>query len=148
MISYTEALPNGTAGEALGPLIRIRQGYETDEGLYQHQLRHVKQWLFVGVTLGALIGAIARLIALDTAPQPVQIAVWAIDVLAALTGHEFLYAGSRAYRAWAEADAYRTQMNYPYRTGVYLSLNEAAARLASRRYKLEITIDQARALLR
>lgn len=148
LILYTKDLPRGTAGSACGPLIRIRQGYETDDGLYQHELRHVKQWLFVGVTFGALIAALARLLELDDASLPVQAAVWVLGTLAALAGHDLLYAGSKTYRAWAEADAYRTQMRFPYRTGLYLGPKDAAARLAGRRYKLGITIEKAHELLR
>ncbi len=148
LILYTKDLPHGAAGSACGPLIRIREGYESDDGLYQHELRHVKQWLFVGVTVGALSAVLARLLELDTASVPVQVAVWVFGVLAALCGHDVLYMCSKAYRAWAEADAYRTQMRFPYRTGLYLSPKDAAVRLAGRRYKLGISIEQARELLR
>ena len=145
---YTKELPHGAAGSACGPLIRIRKGYESDDGLYQHELRHVKQWLFVGVTVGALIASVARLLELESASLLVQLAAWAFGVLAALSGHELLYACSKVYRAWSEADAYRTQMRFPYRTGLYLSPKDAAARLAGRRYRLGITIERARELLR
>ena len=148
LILYTKDMPGGVAGSACGPLIRIREGYESDDGLYQHELRHVKQWLFVGVTAGACIAALARLLELDTASFPAQLAAWAFGVLAVLCGHDILYACSKAYRAWAEADAYRIQMRFPYRTGLYLSPKEAAVRLAGRRYKLGITVEQAREMLR
>lgn len=148
LILYSKDLPHGAAGSACGPLIRIREGYESDEGLYQHELRHVKQWLFAGVTFGALIAALARLLDLDDASLAVQATVWVVGTFIALAGHELLYVGSKTYRAWAEADAYRTQMRFPYRTGLYLSPKDAAVRLASRRYRLGITIVQARELLR
>lgn len=37
-------LPATAAGCAIGPIILIREGYENDEGLYRHELQHVKQF--------------------------------------------------------------------------------------------------------
>jgi len=42
---YTDkGLLEGAAGTARGPLIFIRPNKKDDEGLYQHELTHVKQW--------------------------------------------------------------------------------------------------------
>lgn len=148
LISYPQELAHGASGNALGPFIRIRKDQEEDEGVYQHQLRHVKQWFYAGATLYALIGAVARLGGLDEAPEAIQDAVWTIAAFVALTGHEILYTCSKAYRTWSETDAYRKQMQHPIRTGTYLSLEETAIRLAAPRYRLGITVEQAREHLR
>ena len=49
LVFYTDALQEWQAGCANGPVIRIRPAYKGDEGLYQHELTHVKQWV---LTLG------------------------------------------------------------------------------------------------
>ncbi len=58
--------------------------------------------------------------------------------------HSLLYLVVRRYRLWAEVQAYREQMRHQDRHGGYLSLESAAARLANPRYRLGITIDQAK----
>jgi hypothetical protein len=49
LVFYTTSLPEGVAGRANGPIIRINNDYKDDYGLYKHELMHVKQWFF---TLG------------------------------------------------------------------------------------------------
>lgn len=51
-----------------------------------------------------------------------------------------LYRFSRAYRLWAEAQAYRVQMRYP----PAMTLDDAAQRLMSPRYNLNLTLDEAK----
>jgi hypothetical protein len=47
---YVDSLPPNVGGCANGPVIRILKKYkDVDEGIYQHELTHVKQWFF---TLG------------------------------------------------------------------------------------------------
>lgn len=47
LVFYTEfGIPATAAGCARGPIIFIRPKYKDDEGLYQHELVHVKQWVF------------------------------------------------------------------------------------------------------
>jgi len=41
---YVDFLPNGFAGMANGPIIRLLKSHRSDEGLYRHELVHVKQW--------------------------------------------------------------------------------------------------------
>jgi hypothetical protein len=41
---YVDSLPDGFAGMANGPVIRILKSHKDDVGLYQHELEHVKQW--------------------------------------------------------------------------------------------------------
>lgn len=42
---FVATLPPGSAGVANGPVIRILEENRADEGIYQHELEHVKQWL-------------------------------------------------------------------------------------------------------
>ena len=44
-----KSLPGNAGGVANGPVIRILEKYKDDEGIYRHELHHVKQWFF---TLG------------------------------------------------------------------------------------------------
>lgn len=41
---YVDTLPDGFQGKTNGPVIRILKSSQGDEGLYQHELTHVKQW--------------------------------------------------------------------------------------------------------
>lgn len=42
---YTDfGVPQGAAGAARGPVVFIRPSKKDDEGLYRHELEHVKQW--------------------------------------------------------------------------------------------------------
>jgi hypothetical protein len=41
---YVKTLGPNTGGEARGPVIRILEEYRNDEGIYRHELMHVKQW--------------------------------------------------------------------------------------------------------
>jgi hypothetical protein len=51
LVFYVDSLPNGFGGMAHGPIIRILERLRGDEGIRQHELVHVRQWLF---TLGLL----------------------------------------------------------------------------------------------
>ena len=48
LVFYVNSLPQGVNGRANGPVIRILKSRKGDEGLYQHELTHVKQW-FIGL---------------------------------------------------------------------------------------------------
>lgn len=49
-VFYTDKLRENRAGEARGPFIRIRTGYEQDEGLHRHELAHVEvSWATFGL---------------------------------------------------------------------------------------------------
>jgi hypothetical protein len=41
---YVHTLPPDVGGCANGPVIRILEKYRNDEGIYRHELMHVKQW--------------------------------------------------------------------------------------------------------
>ena len=103
---YTDDMATWQGGYAYGPVIKIRPQYKEDEGIYQHELTHVKQWLLT------------------------------------LSLHWALYR-IRRYRLWSEAQAYRKQMLYPDGNGGFLSVENAALRLANPNYNLDITPAQA-----
>lgn len=44
IVIYTDDLPEGGGGQANGPVVRIRQKYQHDEGILRHELTHVWQW--------------------------------------------------------------------------------------------------------
>lgn len=45
-VFYTDRLPGGVGGRAIGPVVQIRPRYRErgDEGIHQHELEHVRQW--------------------------------------------------------------------------------------------------------
>jgi hypothetical protein len=51
LVFYVDSLPNGFGGMAHGPIVRILKRLRGDEGIRQHELVHVRQWLW---TLGML----------------------------------------------------------------------------------------------
>lgn len=147
LTTYTDKMPDGVAGDARGPFIRIRKGYEADEGLYQHELRHVKQWALVGPVLGLANGAAAWFLAPVGGLTPMQAAL-VLGIAAAIGGHGLLYLLVTAYRRAVEVDAYVMQMLYSNGRGGALTLDDAAERLSRPNYRLGITVDQARETLR
>ena len=77
--------------------IFMRQKYkDKDEGLYQHELTHVKQWSFVTLVVGLLIAAV----------YPPHL------ILFAGTVHPLLNAAIPKYRLWAEVQAFKKQLKY------------------------------------
>jgi len=50
---YTDkTLKDWMGGATRGPVIVLRPEYRDDEGIYQHELTHVKQWFLSCATLG------------------------------------------------------------------------------------------------
>ena len=119
---YTDRIPQGVGGDAHGPVVRVRPMYRNDVGLHQHEWQHVQQWWIVGI-LAAL------LLAVVFGPA---------FVLLAIGANPLLYRFVRHYRLWAEVAAYRAQMQFPNASGVPLTLDGAAKRLSSLRYRLGI----------
>lgn len=131
-------LKDWQAGAAFGPFIFIRAGYEADEGLYQHELAHVKQ-------AGAFVlaGAVAGLAALGQFPEyGVLPALW--GALAGLIACGLAYKFVRRWRLFAEAQAYATQMRYPDQNGNFMSADLGAYRLALQQYGLGISVEEAK----
>lgn len=136
---YTDALPEGVGGEARGPLVRIRPKYRDDQGIHAHEYEHVRQWWTAGLAGATLIVLFALAIHL---PQAASLA--ALGFLA----HPLGYALWPRHRLWCEVQAYREQMRHPDRNGGFLTLDDAAGRLALPIYKLGITLAQASIILR
>lgn len=135
---YTDVLPEGVGGEARGPLVRIRTKYRDDQGIHAHEYEHVRQWWTAGLAGAALIVMFALAIHM---PQVASLA--ALGFLA----HPLGYALWSRHRLWCEVQAYREQMRHPDRNGGFLTLEDAAERLANPRYRLGITAADARRLL-
>lgn len=134
LVIYTDRLPDGVAGAANGPLVRIRPAYREDAGLHAHEYQHVLQW-YQASAMAALL-----LIGLALACGDMQgrlLALWP----ATLGSHPLAYLLWPRYRLWAELEAYRVQMRYG------LDADTAAARLASPVYALGLSPARARALL-
>lgn len=129
-------------GKALFPTIEIAESHILDVGLREHEFEHVRQrwWMF-----GVVMFGFSPVFFLDP---------WWLAALAyAGVGYigiyldMIFYAGNRSYRQGCEVYAYNRQMTQPNKHGGYLSLDDAAAALACPKYRLDISIDQARALL-
>lgn len=117
---YTET-SEGFIGEAYGPFIKILPEKKGDEGLYQHEFVHVKQWLVVTLLSAALIFWLT---------EP----VW---LIAAPFVHNILVGLSSQYRLLCEIMAYRKQLQYsPGNEGLY------AAFIATR-YNINISQERA-----
>ena len=63
--------------------------------------------------------------------------------LASVGMHGLLYRRCRKFRLLSEAQAFLRQMRFPDRHGKHLSLTEAATRLCSPRYDLDLSLSQA-----
>lgn len=149
LLLVTETMPPGVAGDAHGPVIRIRADLwaRGDAGLLQHELEHVRQFWRLGIPVMIVNGLVAGWLALQFGSPLLPLQAGLTVGIFSLSMHSILYLVSRGYREQAEVDAYRTQMRFPDGKGGQLTLDGAATRLAGDRYKLGITIDQARALL-
>lgn len=44
-VFYVDTLPDNAGGEARGFVIRILKKYKDDDGIYYHELEHVRQWV-------------------------------------------------------------------------------------------------------
>lgn len=132
LVHYTEKLANGFGGTAQGPLIKILSKYKDDAGLLAHEKTHVRQWYVVL----ALVLSLSALVTLM-----VSSSLWPLCGLA-LFSHQLLYRFVRPYRRWSEVRAYRKQIA----TGGYTS-NEFAVNALVERYDLNLSADEAKALL-
>ena len=131
LVIYTDRLPDGVAGAANGPLVRIRPACRSDAGLHAHEYRHVQQWYQAAAMTAAMLACLAMASGLP----------WWQLLPASLASHPLAYLLWPRYRLWAELEAYRVQMRYGLSAGL------AAARLASPVYTLGLSPAQARALL-
>lgn len=132
LIKLSEELPSGFGGTAQGPLIKLLPKYQSDVGLIEHEKAHVRQWYF-WFALGLLICTVLTLL--------VSLFLWPLFGLAPVL-HQVLYKFVRPYRRWCEVQAYRKQIA----TGGYSS-NDFAVTMLVEKYDLDLSIDEARALL-
>ena len=99
---FVKTLGPNTAGEARGPIIRIKEEYKEDTGIYYHELLHVKQW------------ATLSLFAIPIAYILIQLGLQEYAGLSFMTValHAALYRFIPGYRLWAESEAYKEQAKY------------------------------------
>ena len=111
-------MTDGVIGWQMWFVIAIDPDYADDEGLYQHELTHVKQWAAVTLAAGVVLGLIY---------MPL--------ILCAPSIHAALYRFVRRYRGWCEAKAFGQQTKfYPDDRSVKL------AGYLHRNYDLDITL--------
>lgn len=114
-------MTGGIIGWQMWFVIAIDPDYADDEGLYQHELTHVKQWAAVTLATGIVLGLIY---------MPL--------ILCAPSIHAALYRFVRGYRGWCEAKAFARQTQfYPDDRSVKF------AGFLSRNYNLGITFAEA-----
>jgi hypothetical protein len=99
---YVKSLSHNVGGEARGPVIRILEKYRHDEGLYRHELMHVKQWATFAWLAIPLAYALYNFGYFDYLGMSVLPMVF----------HTALYRIMPSYRLWAEASAYKEQARY------------------------------------
>ena len=132
LIKLSQSLPNGFGGTAQGPLITLLAKYKDDVGLIEHEKTHVRQW-YAMLGIGLLL---CTLLMLLVSPY-----LWPLYGLAPVL-HQLLYKFVRPYRRWCEVAAYRKQVA----VGGYSS-NEFAVTILVEKYGLDLSVDEARALL-
>ena len=132
LIKLATRLPNGFGSTAQGPLIKLLTKYKDDVGLIEHEKTHVRQWYAV-LAIGLLICTLLTLL--------VSPSLWPHYGLA-LFSHQLLYKFVRPYRRWCEVKAYRKQVA----VGGYSS-NGFAVTMLVEKYGLDLSVDEARALL-
>ena len=115
----------GHPGSTKGPFIWLREDMRGSVSVLQHELVHVRQWLYL-----SLLGIPAYLILMQLAPQ------YALASLLSVALHANLYVLIPAYRLWSETEAFKAQVKHG---GDLLSCAQAL----STGYKLNITADQA-----
>ena len=99
---FVKSLPPNIGGESRGPIIRILEKHRHDEGLYRHELEHVKQWFRLAVLSVPLAYALLHFGLVDFMGL----------ALLPLAFHTILYKLSTAYRLWCEVSAYKVQAQY------------------------------------
>lgn len=99
---FVKTLAPNVGGEARGLVIRILEKYRHDEGLYQHELLHVKQWFvwsLLSLPVAYVLYKAGHMDFIGLAVLP-------------LVFHTALYRFVPAYRLWAESEAYKEQAKY------------------------------------
>jgi len=99
---YVRNLPVNVGGTTNGFVIRILEKYRHDEGIYRHELMHVKQW------------AVWSLLSIPVAYALYQLALFDYLALAILPCAlpSALYRFVTSYRLWCEVEAYKEQARF------------------------------------
>jgi hypothetical protein len=99
---YVKSLPPNVGGCANGPVIRILDKYRHDDGIYRHELLHVKQWF------------VWSLLSIPVAYVLYQLALFDYLGMAVLPCalHSVLYRFVTPYRFWCEVEAYKEQAKH------------------------------------
>jgi hypothetical protein len=125
---YTKTLPPNVGGCANGPVIRLLEKYRHDEGLYRHELLHVKQWAtfaWLSIPLAYALYHFGYFDFIGLAVLPCAL-------------HNALYRLIPRYRLLAEVSAYKEQSKfYPD------DRREFFAEYLAEYYDLNITPEQA-----
>lgn len=132
LIKYEKILSHGFGGTAQGPVIKLLPKYKNDTGLIEHEKAHVRQWYTV-LAIGLLLCTLLTLLVSPT--------LWPLYGLV-LFSHQLLYKFVRPCRCWCEVTAYRKQVA----VGGYSS-NGFAVTMLVEKYGLDLSVDEARALL-
>lgn len=127
------SLPNGVGASSSGPVIRILEKYKDDEGVYQHELRHVNQWLVVS----ALFAAVIATVLFCTGSSD-----W-FNLAFAFAADPLLYTLIPMYKLHMEIDAYRVQALYYEDDRL-----PRFAQFIATRYGLNVSEDEALKMLR
>jgi hypothetical protein len=126
--------------------IFIRPQYRfNDEGLYQHELTHVKQWAVVTALSAVVMSAVCFLSSLFF-PSMLLVplaALFLIVLLLSMSVFSFMYGAIPKVRLWAEVQAFKKQLQYypDDRT-------ERFARAIARFYNLKVGQDKVAKMLR
>jgi len=118
-LKYTDDMPEWQGAYAKMWCIRIRPKYQGDEGIFRHELEHVRQFW--------------------------QLA-W---IPPFLSWHGLLYRFCRRYRQWAEVQAYREQLRWsPAVDDPEHYIKEHFAPALADKYNFHLTEEEAEKLLR
>jgi hypothetical protein len=130
---YVKSLPPDVGGCANGPIIRILEKYRNDEGIYRHELLHVKQWAAFAILSLPLAYLLFHFGLFD----------WMGLSILPIAIHAALYRLVPAYRLWAEVSAYRVQAKY-YPD----DRSKLFAHFVAKYYDLKVTEAEVHALLK
>jgi hypothetical protein len=121
---FVKSLPPDIGGSANGPVIRILESNRHDEGLYKHELEHVKQWFRLAVLSVPLAYALINFGLVDFIGL----------ALIPMALHTLLYKFIHKYRLWCEVSAYRIQSKY-----YFDDRRPAFANFVANYYNLKVT---------
>lgn len=134
LIFMVDSLPDGYAGVANGPIIRILKKYKDDKGLIEHEKTHV--WQFWLCTVLGFIGLsiLSRYNPQFTVALPLCTSVGGL-----------LYQFVPSYRLWSEVQAYKKQLSFSTDRERHATLYGI---FVATKYRLKISAEQATKLIK